>query len=280
MDTLIGLGQAGCNIVKEFSKYPQYECYYIDSDIRQEASFYKVEKQDNCEKYENNAPSFDGFFDNVTDNILFVVGGSGAISGLSLTVLEKIKDKNINVLYVQPDTQLLGELGRKQERLVQQILQQYARSGLFKMLYLVSNPSLEKIVNNVSILNYNKQLNELIVATTHMLNVFNHIEPIMNTFADLPETARIATIGIMDVKENEQKLFFPLEKVREMRYYYSINKGELEKEGNLLSNVKQNIKEVSTSGVRASYGIYASEYEQNYGYVIAYSSEIQNENFA
>ena len=113
-----------------------------------------------------------------------------------------------------------------------------------------------------------------------MLNVFNHIEPIMNTFADLPETARIATIGIMDVKENEQKLFFPLEKVREMRYYYSINKGELEKEGNLLSNVKQNIKEVSTSGVRASYGIYASEYEQNYGYVIAYSSEIQNENFA
>jgi hypothetical protein len=65
-----------------------------------------------------------------------------------------------------------------------------------------------------------------------------------------------------------------------MRYYYSINKGELEKEGNLLSNVKQNIKEVSTSGVRASYGIYASEYEQNYGYVIAYSSEIQNENFA
>jgi|MDSZ01.2.fsa_nt_gb hypothetical protein len=280
MDTLIGLGQAGCNIVKEFSKYPQYECYYIDSDIRQEACFYKVEKQDNCEEYENNAPSFDGFFDNVTDNILFVVGGSGAISGLSLTVLEKIKDKNINVLYVQPDTQLLGELGRKQERLVQQILQQYARSGLFKMLYLVSNPSLEKIVNNVSILNYNKQLNELIVATTHMLNVFNHIEPIMNTFADLPETARIATIGIMDVKENEQKLFFPLEKVREMRYYYSINKGELEKEGNLLSNVKQNIKEVSTSGVRASYGIYASEYEQNYGYVIAYSSEIQNENFA
>ena len=280
MDTLIGLGQAGCNIVKEFSKYPQYECYYIDSDIRQEACFYKVEKQDNCEEYENNAPSFDGFFDNVTDNILFVVGGSGAISGLSLTVLEKIKDKNINVLYVQPDTQLLGELGRKQEMLVQQILQQYARSGLFKMLYLVSNPSLEKIVNNVSILNYNKQLNELIVATTHMLNVFNHIEPIMNTFADLPETARIATIGIMNVKENEQKLFFPLEKVREMRYYYSINKGELEKEGNLLSNVKQNIKEVSTSGVRASYGIYASEYEQNYGYVIAYSSEIQNENFA
>ena len=79
MDTLIGLGQAGCNIVKEFSKYPQYECYYIDSDIRQEACFYKVEKQDNCEEYENNAPSFDGFFDNVTDNILFVSGKSAKV---------------------------------------------------------------------------------------------------------------------------------------------------------------------------------------------------------
>ena len=207
------------------------------------------------------------------------MGGSGAISGLSLTILEKIKDKNISVLYIQPDTQLLGELGKKQEKIVQQVLQQYARSGLFKTLYLISNVSLEKIVNEVSILNYNKQLNQLIVSTIHMLNVFDHTQPIMSTFDKLPDTARIATIGIMDVKENEQKLFFSLDKVREMRYYYSINREELAKEGNLLSSVKQNIKEMSADGVRASYGIYASNYEQSYGYVVAYSSKIQNEIF-
>ena len=278
MDTLVGLGSAGCNIVKKFSQHPQYECYYIDSEEREEKNFYQVQKQKSCEEYENNCPPFDDFFDNVTDDVLFIVGGSGAISGLSLRVLEKLRDRNINVLYIQPDLQLLGEFGKKQERLTQQILQQYARSGLFKMLYLISNPSLEKI-NNVSILNYNNQLNELIVSTIHMLNIFNHTEPIMQTFDELPETARIATIGLVDVKESEQKLFFPLDKIREMRYYYSINREELEKEGDLLSNVKEYIKEASTDKVRASYGIYTSNYEQSYGYVVAFSSEIQNEIF-
>ena len=117
MDTLIGLGQAGCNIVKKFSQYPQYECYYIDSDKREEENFYQVERRGNCEQYENSDPSFDGFLDNVTDDVLFIVGGSGAIPGLSLRVLEKIRDKNINVLYIQPDTQLLGELGKNKSNL-------------------------------------------------------------------------------------------------------------------------------------------------------------------
>ena len=171
--------------------------------------------------------------------------------------------------------QLLGELGKKQERLTYQILQQYARSGLFNMLYLISNPTLEKIIDKVSIINYDKQLNQLIVATIHMINVFNHTKSVMNTFDELPETARIATIGIVNIKENEQKLFFPLDSIREMRYYYSINREELEKEGSLLSSVKQYIKEVSSDKTRASYGIYTSNYKQNYGYAIAYSSEIQ-----
>mgnify|MGYP005816528783 CR=1 FL=1 len=275
MDTLIGLGKAGCNIVKEFSQHSQYRCYYIDSEERKENNFLFVQKQKDCEEHENNPPSLGGFFDNVSDDVLFIVAGSGAIPGLSLRVLEKIKDKNLNVLYIQPDLQLLGELGKKQERLTYQILQQYARSGLFNMLYLISNPTLEKIIDKVSIINYDKQLNQLIVATIHMINVFNHTKSVMNTFDELPETARIATIGIVNIKENEQKLFFPLDSIREMRYYYSINREELEKEGSLLSSVKQYIKEVSSDKTRASYGIYTSNYKQNYGYAIAYSSEIQ-----
>ena len=31
MGTVVGLGQAGCNIAKLFSQYPQYEAHYIDS---------------------------------------------------------------------------------------------------------------------------------------------------------------------------------------------------------------------------------------------------------
>ena len=97
----------------------------------------------------------------------------------------------------------------------------------------------------------------------------------MNTFDALPETSRIATIGIVDIKENEQKLFFSIDNASEFRYYYSINKKQLEEEGDFLLDVKKNIKENYDKKIRATYGIYSSDYEQDYGYVVAYSSQIQ-----
>jgi hypothetical protein len=275
MDTLIGLGQAGCNIVESLSQYPQYKCYYIDSEQRHKDNFFPVDKQRDCEKYENNCPSFNSFFKGISRDVLLVVGGSGAISGLSLRILNEIKDNNLNVLYIQPDLELLSELGRKQEKVVYNVLQQYTMSKLFKNLFLVSNPVLEKIVEKISILNYHKQLNELITSAFHMINIFNHTDSVMDTFASVDGAVNIATFGIIDVKQNEQKLFFPLDNLRELRYYYAINREELEREGNLLANVKKNIKESTNEDIRASYGIYTSKYEQNYGYVVAYSSQLQ-----
>jgi len=275
MDTLIGLGKAGCNIVKAFSKYPQYGCYYVDSDHRNENKFFLVEKQKGVEEYEMNCADFGSFFEDVTDDILLVVGGSGAISGLSLRLLEQLKDKQVNVLYIQPDLQLLSDIGSKQEKIVYNVLQEYARSGLLDRVYLVSNPLLENIIGKISVLNYNDQLNHMIVSTMHMINVLGHIDPIMDTFSQTPDIARISTFGVVDIKENEQKLFFPLDNAGEFRYYYSINRKQLEEEGDFLSNVKKNIKENHSDKIRATYGIYSNEYDQNYGYVVAYSSQIQ-----
>ena len=275
MDTLIGLGKAGCNIVKCFSQYPQYSCYYIDSDVLEEKNSFLVDSQKNAEEYEESCPDFESFLENITDDILFVVGGSGAISGLSLRILELLKDKRLSVLYVQPDLQLLSDIGTKQEKIIYNVLQEYARSGLLERIYLVSNPALEDLIGKVSILNYDKQLNHMIVPTLHMINVFNHIKSVMDTFSQISDIARIVTFGIVDMKKNEQRLFFPIDKVAEFRYYYSINRKQLEEEGDFLLNVKKNIKESYDNEVRATYGIYSNDYEENYGYVVAYSSQIQ-----
>jgi len=274
---VIGIGTGGCQVVTDLVQYDAYNIINVDTSFKIElngVTNIKLERQETFKEYETET-KLDIRSEIKYNSVHVFLFGGGATTGSVLRILEKIKDKNLNVLYIQPDLQLLGELGKKQERLTYQILQQYARSGLFNMLYLISNPTLEKIIDKVSIINYDKQLNQLIVATIHMINVFNHTKSVMNTFDELPETARIATIGIVNIKENEQKLFFPLDSIREMRYYYSINREELEKEGSLLSSVKQYIKEVSSDKTRASYGIYTSNYKQNYGYAIAYSSEIQ-----
>ena len=52
MGAIVGLGQAGCNIAKLYSQYPQYEVFYIDSEAREEENFLKITKQDSHELYD------------------------------------------------------------------------------------------------------------------------------------------------------------------------------------------------------------------------------------
>ena len=56
-----------------------------------------------------------------------------------INVLEKIKDRNINILYVRPDVELLTGMRFSQEKVTFNVLQEYARSGLFKNIVLVHN---------------------------------------------------------------------------------------------------------------------------------------------
>ena len=152
------------------------------------------------------------------------------------------------------------------------VLQEYARSGLFKRLFLFSNLQLENILGDVPIMGYNDKLNELIVSTIHMINVYNNIEPVVKNFSDFKEQTRISTIGISNL-ENDKKLFFPLDSIREMRYYYAINRNKLETDGTLMRKITENVKK--EVGLNVSYGIYATDYADDYVYCVANASMIQ-----
>ena len=95
METIIGLGNAGCNITKFFSQYPQYNCYYIDSEGREEENFLKIPKRTSHEKYESSFPvrKAEQFLKAAKAPTLLVIGGSGTISGCSLRLLELLKKK-------------------------------------------------------------------------------------------------------------------------------------------------------------------------------------------
>lgn len=80
------------------------------------------------------------------DEVLFVCVGSSEITGCALKVLEEIKDKKITVLYIRPDLTFLNEKAKIQERIVYNIFQEYARSGLFEKIFLFDNLVLEKVI--------------------------------------------------------------------------------------------------------------------------------------
>jgi hypothetical protein len=119
---------------------------------------------------------------------------------------------------------------------------------------------------------YNDKLNDLIVSTIHMINVYNNIEPVVNNFSDFKDNTRISTIGVSNL-EDEKKLFFSLDSIREMRYYYAINREKLETDGTLMRKITENVK--NEVDIDVSYGIYATDYADDYVYCVANASMIQ-----
>lgn len=276
METIVALGGVGCKIAREFEKFEQYKVYKIDTEDSDEKRYLKVVKKTTPEEYENHPPKVKTFLRSVSGDVLFIVCGASIVSATSLVVLEQIKDKcNINVLYIKPEMSLMSEMRTLQERVTFNVLQQYARSGVFNRMYLVSNEQVDPLITDASILGYYQSINELIAHSFHMVNVFNHTDAITSTFSPPAEVSRIVAFGLLNTANGSEKMFFPLENAREVRYYYGIPEQKLKRDKKLHRKIVKQVKEKAESNNQTSFGIYSTNYQEDCGYVLSFSSEIQ-----
>ena len=82
-------------------------------------------------------------------------------------------------------------------------------------------------------------------------------------------------MGVCDPVSGEEKLFFPLDKSSDIEYYYAYNKEEIENNRSLLENVRKNIEDKKKVTKRVTYGVYETQYEENYLYCMRSTSIIQ-----
>jgi len=273
---VIGLGSAGCRVAQLFEAYPQYTVYKIDTRFPGKDADKKchvLEEQSHPEQYEEAVPSLKKFFKSVKKEVLFITCGSGLISGASLAVLQQLQHCKTTILYIKPDISLLGQINVLQEKVVHGVLQEYARSGVFDSIYTVDNTLIEEIVDTVSVAEYYQKLNELITSTLHMINVFDHASPEISTFSALPETSRLRTVGLVSV-DGEEKPFFSINNVTEKRYYYGLGRKSLE-DGEIFKRIKKAVKSKTTEETKSSYAIFSTDYEDDYGFCVFYSSQVQ-----
>lgn len=271
MDTVIGLGSAGRKIADEFLKYPQYDVYKIDVGCKGENCF-DFQKQNSPEDYERNCPDMGDFFSTVSGDVLFILAGGGKISGATLSILKQIKNSNISVLYIQPDKDDLTSIGFLQHRLTFHVLQEYARSGLLDKIYLVSNTILEDVIGDVPLLQHDKKINEFIVSTIHYLNVFKNTESVYDNYEPPSLVSRIATFGVLDLKDGSEKYFFNLLNEKDKEYYFAYPESTLNTDGKLLKNIRDS---VNKNTVKASYRIYSTKHQTPFCYFVSFSNVIQ-----
>jgi len=277
VSNVIGLGEMGSAVANEFKKYPPYTVYNIT--VGSKRTYGKktyIKEQKTAEKYEEKCPSLKNFLKNVKGEVLFVVDGAELVSAASLKILSHIKNCDITILYIRSDSNLLSKPERLNETTVRGVLQEYARSAVFEKMILVDVGIIANTLTGLTVKNYHTKIREAVVSTLHMIEVFSRTKPALGSSKEPHEAARLITVGHMDMTTGKENLFFPLDYPREKCYYYAINEEKLETDSSLLDTINTQVAATTHENMDVSYGIYSTQYEEDYVYVVSRSSAIQN----
>ena len=276
MQTVIGLGQAGCNVAECFRLYPEYDILKLDVGLKKTKKTLGLKEQPSPEFYEENVPKIlNKFLENVGTETLFITS-CGSVSAASLRILEKIKGKTkITLMYIIPNKEGMSETQKLQNNTLFNVFQEFARSALFEKIILLDNDKISDIIGSVPILKYWESINQMIASTYHMINIFEHSIPVFTTFTKRINTARICTIGF-DKFGEEEKSFFSLDIPREKRYYYAIPHSVLEQDSMLMNKIKEQVKRsIEHDRMKVGYAVYPTDYDESYIYCENNSSLIQ-----
>jgi hypothetical protein len=280
MISIFGIGKAGTAIAQLFQEHKEYNVFLFSNE--QENTKYsrrlpKVTKPEDCENHKINLKTYKTI-EAVQDRIQVFVCGSSFSANYTLALLEKVKDKQIDIFYIQPDVDLLIGDTKLQERAIFGILQQYARSGLFKSFTIFSNPALERIIGDIPIKKYFETINKNIYYAVHYLNVFEHTSPLVGNLSPPSEVQKIRSIGVLSVEKLSENWYYNLEHDRDVCYYLCIATNRLENDGKLHSKIVESLKNKPRNAFKnVTYAIYESPYETDFGFCVAHTNFIQSE---
>ena len=276
MISIVGLGNAASAIVQYFSDIKQYDVYSLNSKVERNTKYkYRLQTFEKPEEYEQNIPNVNKFFKGISDNIQFFITGGSYSSNYALGILQQLQGKKIDLIYVQPDTELLTGYPVLIENTTFGVLQEYARSGLLNSITLISNLAIEESLGDINIKNYYDSLNNFIFSTVHHLNYFTHSEPEIGQVAKPAEINRIRAVAGLNIKNLDEKWFFNLDSPRELCYYLAINTERLETEGGLHKKIVDMLKQKPKNAYRKiSYAIYETPYN-DFGFCVAHTNVVQ-----
>tara|TARA_R110000744_G_scaffold107058_1_gene203487 strand:+ start:137 stop:991 length:855 start_codon:yes stop_codon:yes gene_type:complete len=280
MDKVIGLGDFGCAVAEQLTAYPEYRIYKINSTIDERGSL-SIGEYSTIDQYENTLDT-----DEVSiylrsikpeDEVLFIVEGGTPISGATLKILRTIRDSRIAVLYVCPDRQMISETQKRDDKIVFNVLQEYARSGAIERVFLVSKPAVDKLVGDVSIQEYEKSISYFVAYTIAMYNYFNHTDSVLSNTISPPKIARVTALGVSSLEEASQDInfLFPLDEIKDIHFFYGIPAEDMADDTSLIKRIKSHVKTYKGDEISTSFSVYETTLGDPMVLCIAYSGKIQ-----
>ena len=207
---------------------------------------------------------------------MFVVEGGDPISGVILSLLEKIKNTKISVLYVCPDPDVSSLVQMRDNKIVFNILQEYARSGLFERMYLFNRTRVEELIGDVSIAEYEKSVYNFIAYMIAMTKYFDNSGSVLESRNEPVNIARISTFGVTSLDKNaEIRFLYPIEEEKSAHFYFGIPDEMLATDNELMRKIKTQMKNFSKDDVDTGFSVHSTDLERTIVLCSFHTSKIQ-----
>ena len=265
---LIGLGNAGKNIVKLFKPHSSnYKIILLDAGEG-------LEERDTVEEYDEYPIVFKQRGLKKHSEAALFVCGSGKVAGASLRVLEALQGYKTTVFYIVPDLEFSSEIDRKRHRAHFGVLQEYARSGKIDEMLILSNKNLLAIAGHGTAMNYYEKVNFFIYSTIQDIMFCTHTNPEFGKIKNKKKISRISTIGIGTFDSDEEKILYPLENITETMFMMNIEEEDLNNDESVIPNCQQFVRNAMQDNREASFAIWLSSESSHY-YALHYTHFIQ-----
>ena len=269
---IVGLGSVGCDIAEQFLQYKQFTVHKICEDIENDDQSFCIPAFEKPEQYETNFPSIPF---NLEEELTLILSGEDTCSLSCLRILEQYKNLELKIIYIKPDLKFMNPTQKMIDRAVYGILQEFTRSAKINSMYLIDLKLVADTIGKVSLRERQSKLYSTVAYSYYMKNMFDNVQSVFEKTIDTPTTYCIRTFGVMDFETGIEKMFFPLDKIREKSYIYYINKEELEEDTDLFDHIEQQINAKFTEDLKVSYSIFESPLSETNVFVIAKTPYIQ-----
>lgn len=269
--TVIGIGTAGANIASLVPHISNLRAITLDAGAG-------VPVCSSHEEYEKSGPAVAKKLKlSKAEELTVVLCGAEKVTGITLSLLERFKDKKITVIYIQPDEFFLSKTQKLQHRVVFNVLQQYARSGLLDSMYIFSNKSIESFVGGGSISNLYDKINGVIANFIVTMDWFSTERSVVGSLHEPKDISRIRTVSLAELSESQENMFFDIENITESCFYYSVSEDLIENEENFLTSVRERVILDKDKGIDCSFSVWQNQSDTSFFYSIKYTHHIQEE---
>lgn len=270
MRTVICLGHKACDIGELFEK--DFQVKLIDVDIEGENCF-SLSAQKTPEDYEKNVPQMDTFFNDISDEVLFITSADTDALSCSLKILEQIKHKSISIVYLRSDRSFLTSRGVMVDRVAFNVLQEYTRSGLFKNMFLIDETQMDAFVSESAVEEYYETYLKFVRDM-----ILNHIssqgEAIIDNNIAPAENERIATFAIYNLADDRETALYNINFINTKNYHFFLTEDTLKNDKKIMRSIKEKIKNKAVDSTRVSYTIRSTSAKTDYCFVVYYSKAI------